>query len=298
MTRPGVREGPRRGDRGRVFDADPLSLFGRELLRERVAALVAEACAWSVGLSDRPHYRRRQGRLTATGATLGERAAAAQPLGSDEGGRLDLCDARPGSFQDALNALTPDGGLHADRFDDEVLHPFVLDTCLRAAERVREDRPAAWAELLAELGEDDDADPADVVRAGEWEVPLHVVAEHLVLAALGAVPLVEVEAEGLPLALVRAAEALTREAVAGVDAATGREGDDRFAGALFLAEAAVAAAGIDTPVPDAQAGRLLTALQDVGLEDDEITQVLPHLPVPPSTAAKVTGLLADAGPAA
>ena len=52
-----------------------------------------------------------------------------------------------------------------------------------------------------------------MVAAGGWEAPLRTEAEHLVLAALGAVPLIEVEAEGLPLSLVRAAEAVTRGAV-------------------------------------------------------------------------------------
>lgn len=267
-----------------------MALLGRQLLRERAAALIAEACAWSVGLSDRPHYR-RQGRLTATGVTLGERAAAGQQLGSDDG-RPELADAPPGSFQDALGALDSDGALYADRFDDEVLHPFVLDTCVRAAERMRSTRPAAWAELLAELGEDDDADPADVIRAGEWEAPLRIDADHLVLAALGAVPLVEVEAEGLPLSLVRAAEALTRQASTGPAPDPGDDG--RLSGALYLAEAAVRAAGLTTPVPAAQAGRLLAVLQGEGLEADEIALVLPHLPLLPETAAKVAALLADA----
>lgn len=35
-----------------MFDVDAVGLLARELVRERVATLVAEACAWSVGLSD------------------------------------------------------------------------------------------------------------------------------------------------------------------------------------------------------------------------------------------------------
>ena len=80
---------------------------------------------------------------------------------------------------------------------------------MRAAERARSTRPEAWAELADDVGEDPD-DLAEVVRGGGWEAPLRIDAEHLVLAALGDVPLIEVEAEGLPLSLVRAAEAVAR----------------------------------------------------------------------------------------
>ena len=198
---------------GGVFSEDPVAALAREVLRERTAALVAEACAWSVGLSDRPHLVRLRGRVVATGLTLGARAAGGQSLSGDEDGRLELGDARPGSFQDALNSLDADGSLFADRFDEEVLAPFALETCVLAVGRVRRTRPALWRFLLDELGEDDDADLAEVVRACGWEAPLRTDAEHLVLAALGAVPLVEVEAEGLPLSLVRAAEATARAAV-------------------------------------------------------------------------------------
>ena len=68
----------------RVYDVDAVALRTREVLRERTRALVAEACAWSVGLSDRPHHVRRHGRVVPTGLTLGMRAAAGQQLGVDE----------------------------------------------------------------------------------------------------------------------------------------------------------------------------------------------------------------------
>jgi hypothetical protein len=274
-----------------VFEVDWMGLLGREVLRERGAALIAESCAWSVGLSDRPHYRRRSGAPVPSGSTIGERAAAGQPLGDEEGGRLELGDALPGSFGDVLDALGPDGALYADRFDEEVLAPFVRDTCLRAAERARADRPEAWAELAYDLGEDED-DPAAVVRAGGWEAPLRIDAEHLALAALGDVPLIEVEAEGLPLSLVRAAEASTR-AIAPVAEPPPR--DETLAAALFLAEAAIRDAGLAVPVPEAQAGRLLEVLLLHGVEPEEVPAVLAHLPVPPPTAAKVTGLI-EPGP--
>jgi hypothetical protein len=279
-----------------VFEADLMAVTSREMLRERRAALIAEACAWTVGLSDRPHYLRRQGRLLPTGGTLGDRAAAGLPLAGEEDGRLELGDARPGSFQDALNALRADGTLYADVFDDEVLEGFVRDTCLAAAERLRRTRPAAWRELVDDLGEDPDVDGvaglADVVRAGEWEAPLRIVAEQLVLAALAGVPLLEVEAEGLPLAAIRTAEAVTRAAAPAPPAP--EPGHDDLAGAVFLAEAALAAAGLATPVPEAQAGRLLAALLEQGLEPEEVPPVLAQLPVEPAAAAKVRALLADA----
>jgi hypothetical protein len=160
-----------------MFEVDWTGLLGREVLRERTAALIAETCAWAVGMSD----------------------------------RLGLGIARLGSFQDALHAVGPDGVVQADRFDADVLAPFVRETCLVAADRARRTRPGDWAELADDVGEEE-ADLAAVVAAAGWEAPLLIEAEHLVLAALGAVPLIEVEAEGLPLSLVRAAEAVTRAA--------------------------------------------------------------------------------------
>lgn len=275
----------------RVFDIDVLAELSREVLRERCAALIAEACAWAVGLSDRPHHLRRHGRIVATGATVGERAAKGLPLASEEDGRLELADARPGSFQDALNALRPDGSLYADAFDDEVLDVFVRDTVVAAADRLRRTRPAAWRDLVDDVGEDDDAEPADVVRAGEWEAPLRIVAEQLILAALGAVPLLEVETEGLPLSMVRAAEAMARAAAE--PPAPAEVADDALAGALFLAQEGLSAAGLASPVPEAQAGRLLAVLLEQGLEPDEVPAVLARLPVEPATAVKVRALLPD-----
>ena len=270
-----------------MFDVDWMGQLGREVLRERTAALIAEACAWAVGLSDQPHRHRRSGVVRPSGLTVGERAATGLPLADDEDGRLDLGDALPGSFQDALNAVGPSGVLHAERFDDEVLVPFVLDTCLQAAERARRTRPGAWAELADDVGEDAD-DLAAVVRAGDWEAPLRIDAEHLVLAALGAVPLMEVEAEGLPLSLVRAAERVTRSAVPAVEQPVD---DGALAGALFVAEAAVRTAGLALPVPPEHAGDLLDELLAEGLEDAEVVAVLPHLPVGEETAGRVETLL-------
>lgn len=267
-----------------MYAADPVALLAREVLRERTAALVAETCAWSVGLSDAPHCVRRHGRVAPTGLTLGMRAAAAQQLGVDEDLRLDLGDAVPGSFADALGAVTADGSLLADRFDTQVLTPFVLETCIEAARRTRDAQPEAWDELLDDLGEDGD-DLVAVVRAAEWDAPLRIDAEQLVLAAVGCAPLVEVEAEGLPLSLVRAAEAETRRA-AGLEPAPAQSEDD-LAGALFLADVALTAAGLPQPVPPEGAGDLLAALLTEGLEPEEVLAVLPHLPVLADTADAV-----------
>jgi hypothetical protein len=271
-----------------VFDVDWMGLLTREVLRERVPALVAEACAWSVGLSDQPHHLRHRGRLVATGTTIGVRAANGQPLSGEEEGRLELGDARPGSFADVLNAATPDGGTYADRLDRDVLDPFVLQTCVLAAERARDSRRRAWAELLDELGEDG-ADLVGVVRAGDWETPLRIEAEHLLLAALGAVPLAEVEAEGLPLSVVRAAESAARAAVP--EPVEFHEDP----GALFLAEAVLGSSGLPLPVGPAEAGRLLELLLAEGLEPDEIPALLGRLPVEPATAVQVAAMIAAAG---
>jgi hypothetical protein len=276
-----------------VFDVDFMALLTREVLRERAAALIAEACAWSVGLSDQPHHVRRGGRLVSTGVTMGVRAANGQPLSGEEDGRLELGDARPGSFQDALNALAPDGTVYAERFDAEVVEPFVVQTCVLAAERARETRRADWAELLDELGEDG-SDLVEVVRLGEWEAPLRIDAEHLVLAALGGAPLVEVEAEGLPLSLVRAAESVARTAAAGT--APAPVSDDDLAGSLFLAHAALRAAEVTVPVPPAQAEQLLAALLAEGLLLEEVPAVLPHLPVEAATLREVNAIVAASGP--
>lgn len=272
-----------------MFVVDSVGLLAREVLRERAAALIADACAWSVGLSDSPYYLRRHGRVVDSGLTLGTRATAGQQLG-DEDGRLELGDARPGSFSDALNALTAHGKLHADRFEQQVLVPFVLDSCLLAAERVRRTRPEVWTELVDELGEDE-ADPVALVRAGEWEAPLRIEAEHLVLAALGELPLVEVEAEGLPLSLVRAAEAVARDAAPVAPAAA--EEDDDLVGARFLAEVALREAELTLPVPPEQAGELLDALAREGLEPQEMLGLLPRLPVQPDTADAVAARIAQ-----
>ena len=273
-----------------MFDVDWMGQLGREVLRERLPALIAETCAWTVGMSDRPHHERRRGRLRATGGTNGDRIARGQALSGEEDGRLDLGDARPGSFRDVLNAVDATGVLYADRFDREVLEPFVLATCVLAAERARATRRAEWTELLDDLGEDG-RDLVGVVRAGEWEVSLRTEAEHLVLAALADVPLLEVEAEGLPLSLVRAAEALTREAATAPPSAPSGE-DPAASGAVFLARAAVA--DLDEPVPPSQADRVLTALLAEGIEPEELPAVLPHLPLAPGTADAVLTLL-DAG---
>ena len=85
-----------------MFDVDWMGLLTREVLRARTAELIAESCAWAVGISDQPHHQRTAGRIVATGTTVGARAAMGLPLGDEEDGRLDLGDARPGSFQDAL----------------------------------------------------------------------------------------------------------------------------------------------------------------------------------------------------
>jgi hypothetical protein len=278
-----------------VLDVDPVALLAREVLRERAAALVAETCAWSVGMSDRPHHVRRHGRSVPSGVTLGVRAAGGLPLGDDADGRLELADAAPGTFQDALNALGPDGRLHADHFEDDVLTPFVLATCVEAADRFRQSRPAAWEELLDEVGEDGD-DLAGVVRIAEWEVPLRLDAELLVLAALGSVPLVEVESEGLPLSLVRAAEAELRAAAPAPVAAP--PSPDELAGALFLAEAALREAALPVPVPPTAAAALLEVLVGEGIEAEEVLDLLPHLPVQLDTADEVARQVAEQGPPA
>jgi hypothetical protein len=271
-----------------VYDVDPVALLAREVLRERTPALVAETCAWSVGLSDTPHSVRRHGRVVPTGLTLGMRAAAAQQLSVDEDLRLELGDAVPGSFADALGALTADGSLQADRFDAQVLTTFVLETCVEAARRARDAEPEAWEELLEDLGEDGD-DLAAVVRAAEWDAPLRTDAEQLVLAAVGHAPLVEVEAEGLPLSLVRAAEAETRRAADGEQPLPPSEED--LAGALFLAGVALTWARLAQPVPPDGAGDLLEALLAEGLEPEEVLAVLPHLPVLADTADAVAAAL-------
>ena len=181
--------------------------------------------------------------------------------------------------------------LQAQRFDAEVLDPFVHETCVRAAGRARGARPDAWAELADDVGEDD-GDLAGVVRGGGWEAPLRIDAEQLVLTALGAVPLIEVEAEGWSLSLVRAAEAVARGA-----AQPGRRtvSDEDFAASLFLAEAAVAATGAPVPVPPGAAEQLAEQLLGHGLEPDDVVAVLPRLPVQPETAASVVAIIRAGG---
>ena len=275
-----------------MFDVDWMGQLTRAVLRERTAALIAEACAWAVGMSDRPHVRPGAAGVVPSGLTLGALAATDQVLGSEEAGRLDLGDARAGSFRDALNALDPGGRLYADRFDEEVLHPFAHEACLLAADRARAARPGVWAELADDVGEDP-ADLPAVLAAGEWEVPLRAEAELLVLAALADVPLLDVEAEGAPLALVRAAEAFARDAVAPAPPAGTALAAADLAGALFLAEAAVRTSGLPVPVPPDQARPLVAELLSAGLEPDEVVAVLPHLPLGPGTVEAAGRLVAE-----
>jgi hypothetical protein len=273
-----------------VFGTEGFSLLARQVLRERASALIAEACAWCVGMSDRPYYVYRDFRLVDSGTTLGERAAGGLPLGSEESGRLELGSARPGSFSDALNALTADGTVYADRFDREVVAPFVRQTCVLAAERVRERRPEAWARLVDELAED----PSDldaVVRAGDWEGPIGLDADVLVLSALGDTPLMDVEAEGLPLSLVRAAEEEVRRAAPPVAAEPAAAEQDELVGALFLARSAVEAAQLPLPVPPSHSSDLLDLLLGQELEPAEILQLLPSLPVQQDTIESLTPTL-------
>jgi len=179
-----------------------------------------------------------------------------------------------------------------------VLAPFVLETCVLAARRARRTRPALWRWLLEELGEDDGADLAEVVRAGGWEAPVRADAELLVLAALGAVPLVEVEAEGLPLSLVRAAEATARAAAGAPGIRPAGPRVEELGGALFLGQAAVRTTGLPVPVPPDRAPELLDALLAEGLEPEEVRRVLPQLPVEEPTVDRVADLLTRADPGA
>ena len=97
------------------------------------------------------------------------------------------------------------------------------------------------------------------------------------------------EAEGLPLSLVRAAEAVTRGAVA--EAGEPEPDDAELAGVLFLAEAAIRRARLPEPVPVAVAADLLGVLRAEGLADDEVLTALPRLPVAAETADAVSALL-------
>lgn len=275
------------------FEADPIAVLARDELHARLSDLIAEACAWSVGMSDRPHYQRRHGRVTATGITIGARAAGGQLLSGEEDRPLDLGEVRPGTFRDALGALTADGRVYGELLEQQVVRPFVLDTCVAALETAARTHPGELADVLDDLGEHD-SDPTEVVRAGDWEAALRIDAEHLVVAALGDQQLTDVEAEGLPLSLVRAAESLTRGAaptMAEDDPSSGRE---ELAGALFLAEAALRAADLAEPVTVAQAPALVEVLRGEGLEDDEILAMLERLPVTPDAAEAVVGLLDSA----
>ena len=54
---------------------------------------------------------------------------------------------------------------------------------------------------------------------------------------------------------------------------------DELAGALFLAGAALEAAGLPTPVTASAVDRVLVALLAEGLQREEVLAVLPHLPL-------------------
>jgi hypothetical protein len=270
-----------------VLDLDALGLTARELLRERAPELIAHTCAWSVGLSDQPHYELKDGRLAPSGLTLGARAELGQSFATEALGRLELGDALPGSFKDALNSQARDGRLYVELLDDEVLRGFARATGVLALEGLREAAPDDMAELLDDAGSDG-KDLAAVVRILEWEEVLRADAEELVLAALGDAPLLDVETEGAPLSVVTAAERLTAQAAAPTAEESGSDPDE---GVMFLAEAAIDRSGLQRPVPPDAARPLLVALLQEGLELDEIRQALPHLPVLADTADVVNELL-------
>ena len=69
-----------------MFDVDWMGLLTREVLRERRAELIAEACAWAVGLSDQPYFLRSGGRVLASGTTVG-RAGRQGAAARRRGGR-------------------------------------------------------------------------------------------------------------------------------------------------------------------------------------------------------------------
>jgi hypothetical protein len=70
---------------------------------------------------------------------------------------------------------------------------------------------------------------------------------------------------------------------------------DDLAGSLFLARAALEAAGVAVPVPPAQAEQLVAALLAEGLLLEEVPAVLPHLPVESATLREVEAIVAAAG---
>ena len=134
-----------------------------------------------------------------------------------------------------------------------------------------------------------------MVRGGGWEAPLRIEAEHLVLAALGAVPLIEVEAEGLPLSLVRAAEAVTR---ARPHRRAGRPPTTTWPASLFLAgRGGRRDRGADAGAAGRRPSALVEELLAHGLEPDEVLAVLPHLPVQPETADSVVAISGRPGSA-
>lgn len=277
-----------------MTDVDPIAALAHDLLRDRTGDLIAAASVWSVGMSDRPHYVRRSGRVKPSGDTLGNRAAAELPLSGEEDALISLGEARPGSFRDALNALTPNGTVYAESFQAELLQPFAVHVCVTALERVRAKHPDVWVDVLDDVGEDDDADLVTIVHLGEWAVPLAADAEDLLIAAIGDAPLLDVEAEGLANegpAFARASTA--RRVGAAAPGAADPEPDDlgELAGALYLAAAAVHTAQLPVPVPPAEARRLLAVLTDEGLEPEEIARVLPALPVEEETVAAVRQVL-------
>lgn len=278
-----------------MSEVDPISVLSLEILRDQTGALIAETSAWCVGISDRPHFLRRHGRVKPSGYTLGTRAAAELPLGGEEDSLIGLGEARPGSFRDLLNALTPVGEIYADHLERDVLRPFSMRTCITAIEQARKTRPAVWADIMDDLGleGDEDVDVEELVRSGQWAVALLLEAEQLVLAALGDIALIDVELEGAPLALLRSAEAITISAVPLPEHGAAERDDDDLAGALFLADAVLRAAALTVPVAPDDAVELLALLTDEGLQPDEIVRLLPDLPVQQETIELVLKVLHD-----
>ena len=79
-----------------MVDLRAAALLVDEVLHERAAELVAETCAWSVGLSDLPHWELRDGRLNFDEET----GVSRQRLPWGRGDQGAPCTSRPSAARD------------------------------------------------------------------------------------------------------------------------------------------------------------------------------------------------------
>ena len=237
-------------------------------------------------MSDQPHHLRSGGRMVGDRARRSASGRLHRPAAQRRGGRPARSGRRPaGQLPGRAQRARADGTVHADRSTSRSSTRSCSD--LRAGCRAGPARPgpAAWRELPDDLGEDGPTSPRSSGRRLGGAAADRRRAPRPRRARRG--PLIEVEAEGLPLSLVRAAEGIARGAAPPARrrpaTTTWPAAVPRHAAPTRPACRAGATGG------GRDAGRPPCSRR--GCCSRRSPAVLPHLPVQPETADRISELL-------